>query len=195
MRSKNSPRRPSRIEYVIASITPASAKSGTTRGPRCGWTAGLRWSRAGGIERAGVTRTGRGGATCFVGRGDGIGSARATRACVLRAGVVARARLIAVFLELLLRDELLRRDGAPDERRLLAWVLFRAEGFRDRERDEDARLGRVAFFFVRPDFTGVPLRSGRKELRGLWPDHRKHSIKAAPWPTTFLWQRPPGMCH
>jgi len=77
---------------------------------------------------------------------------------VLRAGVVARARLTAVFLELLLlRDELLRRDGAPDERRLLAWVLFRAEGFRERDRVDDARLGRVAFFFVRPDFTGVPL--------------------------------------
>lgn len=129
-----------------------------------------------------------------------MGSFRTTRACVLRAGVVARARLTAVLRELfLLRDEgfLLRdgllRDGAPEGRRLLAWVLFRAEGLR--ERDDDVLLGRVAFFFVRPDFTGVPLRSGRKELRGLWPDHRKHSIKAAPRPTTFLWLGAEGMCH
>jgi hypothetical protein len=52
----------------------------------------------GGIERAGATRTGRGGATCFSGSGDGTTSARirAAAACALRAGVVALARLTTV---------------------------------------------------------------------------------------------------
>src|SRR5687767_14622884 len=106
MRSKNSPRRPSRIEYVIASSTPASVKSGTTSAPRGGTGASLRWSRVGGIERAGLTTAGRGGATCLVGIGDGTGSAtrRALAAprmlaCVLRAGVVARERVTAFDFE------------------------------------------------------------------------------------------------
>jgi hypothetical protein len=57
----------------------------------------------GGIERAGVTTAGRGGATCLVGIGDGTASdarralAAARRlACVLRAGVVARERVTAL---------------------------------------------------------------------------------------------------
>ena len=57
----------------------------------------MRWSRPGGMDRAGVTRIGRGGATWRVGIGDGSGLARGrglvARACVLRAGVAARARL------------------------------------------------------------------------------------------------------
>src|SRR5262245_45192498 len=104
IRSKNSPRRPSRIEYVIASSTPASAKSATTSGPRAGTGAGRRTSRAGGIERAGVTSTGRGGATWRTGRGDGMGFgfALAVRRCVMcvtRPGLAVRARLTAGFLE------------------------------------------------------------------------------------------------
>jgi hypothetical protein len=126
-----------------------------------------------------------------------MGSARTTRACVFRAGEDARARLTDVFFEDVFFElrafALLFREGAPDDLPLLARVLFRAEGLR--ERDDDALLGRVAFFFERPDFTGVPLRSGRKELRGFWPDHRKHSIKAARRPATFLWIDPCGMCH
>src|SRR5687767_12912411 len=84
----------------MASRTPASVKSGTTRAPRGGTGASLRWSRLGGIERAGVTRTARGGATCRVGSGEGTGSLRRagawlarTLAWVLRAGVVARERV------------------------------------------------------------------------------------------------------
>jgi hypothetical protein len=52
----------------------------------------------GGMERAGATSTGRGGATCFSGSGDGTTSARirAGAAWALRAGVVARARLTTV---------------------------------------------------------------------------------------------------
>jgi hypothetical protein len=52
----------------------------------------------GGIDRAGATRTGRGGATCFSGSGDGTTSvrSRAAVAWALRAGVVARARLTTV---------------------------------------------------------------------------------------------------
>ena len=46
----------------------------------------------------------------MVGRGEGIGSARTTRACVLRAGVVARARSPPSSWTCSL-------DGAPDERR------------------------------------------------------------------------------
>jgi len=55
---------------------------------------------AGGMERAGATSTGRVGATCRVGIGEGIGCDRAclADACALRAGVVARARLTAAFL-------------------------------------------------------------------------------------------------
>jgi len=58
---------------------------------------------AGGIERAGVNRTGRGGATCRVGIGEGIGvrfrfGPRTKWAwAVLRAGFVARARLTAAL--------------------------------------------------------------------------------------------------
>ena len=50
----------------------------------------------GGMERAGTTRAGRGGATCFVGRGDGrglrllTGLTRAMAPWVLRAGLAAR---------------------------------------------------------------------------------------------------------
>src|SRR5688572_32572951 len=97
------------MEYVMVSTTPASVKSGTARGPRAGATSGLRCSRVGGIERAGVTSTGRGGATCLVGIGLGTGSGRGRawvgrawvgRACVPpcvdRAGVVARDRETAL---------------------------------------------------------------------------------------------------
>jgi len=49
----------------------------------------LRWSRAGGIDRAGRVTAARTGATCFVGSGDGIGArlAGAAAPCVERAGV------------------------------------------------------------------------------------------------------------
>jgi hypothetical protein len=74
------------------------------------------------MERAGATRTGRGGATCRVGIGEGKGCCRKglISACLpprgraLRAGVVARARLTEVLwrgfagaLETLLRLDLL----------------------------------------------------------------------------------------
>jgi hypothetical protein len=55
----------------------------------------LRASRAGGIERAGIKSTGRGGATCRIGIGDGSGRGRACAA--LRAGVAALARLMVAF--------------------------------------------------------------------------------------------------
>src|SRR5712692_4673928 len=74
--SKNSLRRPSRIEYVMASSTPASEKSGTTNGAAVtalGGATGFLAASLGGIERAGVKRIGRGEATCRVGIGDGIG--------------------------------------------------------------------------------------------------------------------------
>ena len=52
------------------------------------------------MDRAGATRTGRGGATCRVGMGDGMGPGRTLAAaveCVLRAGLAARARLTVVI--------------------------------------------------------------------------------------------------
>ena len=54
-----------------------------------------RSSFPGGIERAGVTSAGRGGATCLIGIGDGSGALRfgAARPWVLRAGLAARARV------------------------------------------------------------------------------------------------------
>ena len=55
----------------------------------------------GGIDRAGLTSTGRVGATCFVGIGFGIGTWRRAgwAPWVERAGVVARDRLTAVAVE------------------------------------------------------------------------------------------------
>jgi len=51
---------------------------------------GLRWSRVGGIDRAGSETATRSGATCLVGSGDGIGARRAGAIpCVERAGVEA----------------------------------------------------------------------------------------------------------
>jgi len=47
-----------------------------TNGPRAAGAAGLRLSRSGGMERAGATSTGREGATCRRGIGDGIDSVR-----------------------------------------------------------------------------------------------------------------------
>src|SRR6266436_1467690 len=85
----------------MVSTTPASVKSGTTSGPRADTISGLRWSRPGGIERAGVTSTGRGGATCRTGIGLGTGSGRMRAACaawVERAGEVARDRLTACLV-------------------------------------------------------------------------------------------------
>src|SRR5437773_4593807 len=156
MRSKNSPRRPSRMEYVMARMIPASAKSGATSGPRAEAGAGLRVSRMGGIERAGATRTGRGGATWRMGSGDGTTWARnrAAVAWALRAGVLARARLTTVAnLECLGITTVFRRL-AP----LVVWVLAR-EG-RDGRRDP-ADLCRV--LLDRP-FTGNLL--ARKPQRG-----------------------------
>src|SRR5512133_2196718 len=106
MRSKNSPLRPSRIEYVMASRTPASVNSGIVTAGRGGADAttgaGRRCSlAAGGIERAGSITAARAGATCLVGRGDGIGVRRTgiegDAPCVARAGVVARARVTSPF--------------------------------------------------------------------------------------------------
>jgi hypothetical protein len=63
---------------------------------------GLRWSRAGGIERAGTVSAARAGATCLVGSGDGIGALRTGTTTVLvwveRAGVAARARVTGVLV-------------------------------------------------------------------------------------------------
>jgi hypothetical protein len=62
---------------------------------------GLRWSRAGGIERAGTVSAARAGATCLVGSGDGIGALRTgttTLVWVERAGVAARARVTGVLV-------------------------------------------------------------------------------------------------
>src|SRR5262245_4729923 len=90
----------------MARTIPASVNSGTECGPRGGATPGCRSSRvAGGIERAGATRTGRAAATWRVGIGFGIGSriralAADAAVWVLRAGVLARARLtVAVAFE------------------------------------------------------------------------------------------------
>ena len=93
-----------------------------------------------------------------MGSGEGMASARLARACVLRAGVVARARLTAAFLLLLLLD------GAPEDLRLLAWALLRGAG--RRERAFAAALGRLAPFFVRPDFTGVSPGAGKNGTTG-----------------------------
>jgi hypothetical protein len=73
--------------------------SGTATGGRGGAEIdrGLRWSRAGGIERAGTASATRAGATCLVGSGDGIGALRTGTTTVLvwvdRAGVEALARV------------------------------------------------------------------------------------------------------
>lgn len=72
------------------------------------------------MDRAGATSTGRAGATCRVGIGDGSGSARRTAvpwcaaaalAWVLRAGVVAR-EVTTALLEDLDRDAGRSRRGA-----------------------------------------------------------------------------------
>jgi hypothetical protein len=77
--------------------------SGTATGGRGGAEIdkGFRWSRAGGIERAGTANGTRTGATCRVGSGDGIGARRtgtttAVLAWVDRAGVEALARVTGV---------------------------------------------------------------------------------------------------
>jgi hypothetical protein len=90
---------------------------------------GLRASRAGGIERAGVTRTGRGGATCRVGSGDGIGFAfmtvRRCVMCVTRPGFAVRARLTAgVFLWCRADDRAGRRFGGLGLDFDRAWIFF-----------------------------------------------------------------------
>jgi hypothetical protein len=57
------------------------------------------------MERAGTARAVRSGATCFVGRGDGMGGRRllgAERVWVERAGVVVRARRTGVRLRAVL---------------------------------------------------------------------------------------------
>src|SRR5688500_4401937 len=131
----------------MASSTPASVKSGTTSAPRGGTGASLRWSREGGIDRAGVTRTAGGGATCLVGIGGGMGSVRrpgacvaSTLTCVLRAGVVARDRVTAA---LDVDDRLAAgRDGrAAGLRALVRAVLRGVWRLAEREgvglRDED----------------------------------------------------------
>jgi len=87
----------------MASSTPASANSGTATGGRGGAETdrGLRWSRAGGIERAGTASATRTGATCLVGSGDGIGArltGTTTVAWVERAGVEALARVTGVLV-------------------------------------------------------------------------------------------------
>lgn len=63
--------------------------------PGCA-TATASWR--GGIERAGVTTTGRGGATCLVGSGDGTGFVRGL------ARTIEPIRLAAAVSELVLRD-------------------------------------------------------------------------------------------
>ena len=88
----------------MASRTPASVNSGAATGGRGGAEIdrGLRWSRAGGIERAGTDSATRTGATCLVGSGDGIGARRTGRTTVLvwvdRAGVEALTRVTGVLV-------------------------------------------------------------------------------------------------
>jgi hypothetical protein len=122
---------------------------------------GLRISRPGGMERAGVTSTGRGGATCRSGIGDGMASDRMRGGVIptgwvcgaawfaLRAGVVARARpragVALVFGFMAGAVWLVLRLG-----RLVVWARLRGT---DRPRDAvDKRL--FAFFEV--DFTSPP---------------------------------------
>jgi hypothetical protein len=63
---------------------------------------GLRWSRPGGIERAGIVNVTLAGATCLRANGDGMGARRAgstlVPACVERAGVEALARVTGVLV-------------------------------------------------------------------------------------------------
>ena len=116
-----------------------------TRGAGTG-IGGLRTSFGGGIERAGATRAGRGGATCRVGMGDGTGT-RGLKIVwwpVCLAGLAARARLtwvLALGLECL-EDKavlFLRLDGA-----FLECRAFPDEGFRDEDRAD-----RGAFFLFK----------------------------------------------
>jgi hypothetical protein len=110
----------------------------------------LRWSRLGGIDRAGVTSTARGGATCRVGSGEGTGSLRRTGewlartlAWVLRAGVVARERVTdfevrgaaGFFLRGVRVEALrfLRAERLAD--RLDVWRFAEREGFGLRDED------------------------------------------------------------
>ena len=118
---------------------------------------GLRISRVGGIERAGVTSTGRGGATWRSGMGEGMASDRMRGGVIptgwvcgaawfaLRAGVAARARPRAGVAFDFGAVWLVLRLG-----RLVVWARLRGT---DRPRDAvDERL--FAFFEV--DFTSPP---------------------------------------
>src|SRR5262249_14959779 len=114
----------------MARSTPASVKSVTGSGPRFPGTAAGRRMLAGGMDRAGGTSNGRGGATCRRGMGEGRGWLRrfagSTRAgavapWVLRAGAAARARLTRALVFKCLADTVVlflrwtgRFFGVPD---------------------------------------------------------------------------------
>jgi hypothetical protein len=118
-----------------------------------------RRSFPGGIERAGVTSAGRGGATCLIGMGDGSGARRfgTARPCVLRAGLAARARvtgalpLVLVCLARVTGDLPLGCLADTALRLVCFWFLT-----------GDRRAGRCdargAFFFLDfPAFKSFPL--------------------------------------
>ena len=147
------------------------AEVGHHEGPALGGSGvARRWSRAGGMERAGTMSTGRGGATCFVGRGDGSGRLRlrgtrerlpfralslsfsfspARPGLVVREGLVARARLTGDFGRCFPREAGRFRAATLDRLRAGALELLRDTGLAVRR----------AFF--------VPLSSIRPPMRSL----------------------------
>jgi hypothetical protein len=113
----------------------------------------LRMSFWGGIERAGVTSAGRGGATCRVGIGDGTGTRGAfAMACpVLRAGLDALARLIWALpfpLALTLALDLERLEDMDALFRWLDGAFLECRVVPEGFRDED-RVDRGAFFLFK----------------------------------------------
>jgi hypothetical protein len=125
------------------------------------------------MERAGVTRAGRGGATCRVGMGDGTGT-RGFKAVwpVFRAGLAARARLtwaLALGLECLEDTGVLflRLDSA-----FLECRAFPNEGFRDEDRAD-----RGAFFLFK-SFSLLESRAPSYMLENTpGPSSPSHSIR------------------
>jgi hypothetical protein len=137
------------------------------------------------MERAGTVSAARSGATCLVGRGDGMGVRRLAGAAfgwVARAGFDVRARRTGVRLRAVLDVFASARDAFLLADVLVAWTFFfngRFEALRDDDRA--ALLPRVertdpcVFFRDAAAFNCFP-------LFGLWPRRSSRTPRNSPGP-------------